>query len=263
MTEQAEVTPEVIAEAASMGWSPKEKWRGDPSQWIDAPEFLRRGREILPIIRAQNRSLADANAALKGEVTELRGSMEAFVKQQTELTEQRLEAQRKQLTKELRTARRGDDPEEEERLEDALEANEAERQRLKDTPKPAPAKDTPHPAFLAWKAENPWFGVDEDRTAMAEAFGAVGAKKGLQGQALFDFVDSKMPKPARAPAEKVENGGPSGSGGGGNGKSDYASLPAEAKAVCDRQEALFVGPNKVFKDQAAWRKHYVAQYTKE
>ena len=32
-----------IKEAKVLGWSPKEEWRGDQTQWVDADVFLRGG----------------------------------------------------------------------------------------------------------------------------------------------------------------------------------------------------------------------------
>lgn len=44
--------PSAEAKAREMGWVPKEEYRGDPSGWRDADEFVRRGEEVLPIVRS-------------------------------------------------------------------------------------------------------------------------------------------------------------------------------------------------------------------
>src|SRR5690349_10215339 len=44
--------------AAKIGWSGKEDWKGDPADWLDAPEFiLKAAGEVLPSMR---KSLEDA-----------------------------------------------------------------------------------------------------------------------------------------------------------------------------------------------------------
>src|SRR3990167_3011505 len=63
----------LVTEATGMGWSPKESWRGDPEKWIDAETFVARGREVLPILRANNKQLqakVDTLSGQLGRVTE-------------------------------------------------------------------------------------------------------------------------------------------------------------------------------------------------
>ena len=61
MSEEASVTnetsPEVRHEAESQGWVPKERFRGNENDWVDAETFVKRGREILPILRKNNENL--------------------------------------------------------------------------------------------------------------------------------------------------------------------------------------------------------------
>src|SRR3990167_11082395 len=42
----------VETEARSMGWVPKEEFRGPESQWRDAEEFVERGHNVLPIVNS-------------------------------------------------------------------------------------------------------------------------------------------------------------------------------------------------------------------
>lgn len=53
--EAIEKTPiEVMHEVAGeMGWSPKEKWKGDPDDWRDADEFLRRTPQMVKSLKKQ------------------------------------------------------------------------------------------------------------------------------------------------------------------------------------------------------------------
>jgi hypothetical protein len=45
------------AEARELGWLPKEEFKGDPSRWTDAETFVRKGDEVMPLIKAQNKRL--------------------------------------------------------------------------------------------------------------------------------------------------------------------------------------------------------------
>ena len=55
--EQGTASRDWEAEAEAYGWVPKEQFKGDPDKWRPAEEFVRRGEEILPIVRKQNEKL--------------------------------------------------------------------------------------------------------------------------------------------------------------------------------------------------------------
>lgn len=76
------------AEAAVYGWVPKEQFKGDPDKWRPAEEFVRRGEEILPIVRKQNEKL---NAKV-AELEETNKRMSAMFEKT--LAKQREEANR-------------------------------------------------------------------------------------------------------------------------------------------------------------------------
>lgn len=64
--QEAEQAPELTAteqEAVSQGWQPKDKWEGDPEEWVSAGEFKRRG-ELFKKISDTNRRLDKATTAL-------------------------------------------------------------------------------------------------------------------------------------------------------------------------------------------------------
>ena len=71
-TQATEVTTEEMREAGSLGWVPKERFKGREEEWVDAKEFLRRGQEILPIVKANNRKLTERVENLERKLTEAR-----------------------------------------------------------------------------------------------------------------------------------------------------------------------------------------------
>lgn len=73
------------SEARALHWYPKEEYRGDPDQWVDAKTFVLRGEQQLPILQANNkrlmRDLADRDkrlSDLSGKFDALQGSVEAL-----------------------------------------------------------------------------------------------------------------------------------------------------------------------------------------
>ncbi len=241
-----EATPsEIEALAAEEGWSPEDKWRGDPDKWVDARTFIRQGRTILrSTLQRQD-----------GELGEMKTTMEEF-RDYARKSEQRaydramfnLKAQQRAAVEEGDTA--------------AYDAADKKIDALgKEAPAPAtkaadrsPDED---PNFKVFSADNPWYGGDVEMTAYAESIAAVVGRK-HEGPAFYDkiaeevrvkFAD-KFKNAARKSPSRVEG---SGAGtmrrGSGNGKT-YADLPPEAKAACTR----FV------KQKLMTRDEYVADY---
>lgn len=58
-----EKEPSVQDIAKSLGWTPRDKWRGDPRKWTPASEFIRRGAEWR---KEYNREVKDLREQLEG-----------------------------------------------------------------------------------------------------------------------------------------------------------------------------------------------------
>ena len=84
-----EVSHEVVKEAESQGWVPKERFRGNEADWVDAEVFVKRGREILPILRKNNENLVKDLQATKEQLKEFREAAEEFKKFQKEAYERK------------------------------------------------------------------------------------------------------------------------------------------------------------------------------
>lgn len=265
--------------AAQLGHIPREQWQGDPDAYVDAEEFLRRADNIMPILKANNRSLSEKlskaqaeTVALKSTVDELKRTMKDFQSFQLESLQTALTQQRERLLAERKAARDEGDDNLVDDLNDRLAEVKVKEKEVQKSLDAAPEPTTPqpvpeHPEFASWRAENPWYGKDEERTELAEVYARqliqTGKHEGKTGRAFFDLVKSKVFKalPEESPTP-TKVGGTRASGGASpsSGKTGYESLPPEAKAQCDADAKRFVGENKVFKDEAAWRKHFAAQY---
>jgi gas vesicle protein len=274
-------------DARSMGWRPKEDFRGDPDKWVDAETFVDRGRHFLPILRANNSKLEEANRRLNEELTGIKSllnasqdSIKALTEFQSTETRRQVTEVKKQIVERLRTAREDGSIEQETALLDELADIRATEKSFKETPAappaPKPSADT-DPALQNWmgRQENAWFGKDVRRTALAVAIGQEmrndSANNKLVGEAFFDKVAQEVeaifspgskesPDPS-IPSSKVEGsrGGSGGSGGSGGGKT-YASLPAEAKSACSNMSKRMVGDGRAFKTTADWQAHYTSVY---
>lgn len=55
--EQQEGNEVLEKEARVFGWVPKEDFRGSEDDWVDADTFVKRGKEINPILRKNNELL--------------------------------------------------------------------------------------------------------------------------------------------------------------------------------------------------------------
>lgn len=276
---------EVTAEqrASQLGWKPQEQFQGDPEKWVSAEEFLDRADHVMPILRENNRRLQGELAAetaarkkLEGAIADMRDSLEAMKEYQSTETERQVKKARGELLAQLKQAKTDGDVDLEVRLTSELsqvdadlrvaeDAKAAEKKEKKSEQNSSGNTELP-PSFVAWKDRNKWYGEDLRKTALANGIAAElrkdPANAHLVHEAFFARLDEELKAEFGARGDsKVEGdaGGRPG-GGGGGGKKSYAALPADAKAVCDRQESRMVGSNRAFKDQAAWRAHYATQY---
>lgn len=237
---------DVEAKARQYGWRPKEEWKGDDSRWVDAETFVKRGDEVIPIIKADRAKLEKALEKANEEIAEMRDTFSQF-KQYHSQTQARAY---QQAMRDL-----------EQRQAQAVEANDlAEvRETTKEiaalaaemTVGQKPVQRSYEQEFNRWKADNAWFETDTVMRAAAAALGDEAVKKGLEGKAQLDFVSERIRKefphkfenPNRTAPAAVEGGGqpPKKSGKG------WADLPAEAKAFADRM----VKQGLITKDQYA------------
>lgn len=166
MTEEAEeiggaddvIEVPVEDRARDMGWRPKEEFKGDESRWVDAETFVKKGEEVLPIIKANFKKTEAELIALKKDVAEFR--------------KYHSETEKRAYARALRDL--------EERQAEAVEANDLKSVRaitkeITDLSKNVRTDGDDNPyatpdhakAVSQWKGENPWFESDSVMTAAA------------------------------------------------------------------------------------------------
>jgi hypothetical protein len=286
---------EVETEARKLGWVPEEEFRGNKDHWVDADEFVERGRTLMPILRQNNRRLQGELLTRDREIDNLKSKLENMEKVQDKLekhytaaNKRAVELAKVQLREELKQAREDNDVDAEmvilDKLDDVRkrENDISEESKKVDPPakKPDDNKDGYTPEFRQWMKENPWFDgkSPEDKkktklvTRIAEDLREEGSD--LKGVEFFDECvrlyekqygdpddeEEEDPKPRRRAANKVDV--PS-SRGGRSGSKGYADLPADAKQACDEDIEEFVGADKKYKTAKEWRDQYAKIYFAE
>ena len=263
----AQPSAEVLHEAESQGWVPKERFRGNESDWVDAETFVKRGREILPILRKNNENLIKDLNQTKEQLKEFKEAAEEFKKFQREAYERKAaEYERRiQEIKESRAQAISDgDGQKVNALDDALDAAKDELKEAKQAAKDAektptqPSSDALDPGLQAWLDKNTWFGQDKRMTGIVNGIGESLRLEFplLKGQEFLDKLDEVLAEEfpnkfgKQTPTSRVESGSGRASRGSSSNAQTYDNLPAEAKAACDR----FV------KQKLMTREQYVADF---
>lgn len=273
---------EAETRARTMGWMPKDKFvaEGQPeANWLPAADYIKRGEGIMPILKANNKKLSSQLTTMEGELRStkqmLKEASEAIEELKTfrsSLNKDKVKDQKATVLSALAEAKKSGNTEAEVQLTDQLsELNVSLREAEKPAPKPEvkPDPDAPSltPESKEWMQENPWFGSDRRKTAVAMAIAdewkASGKRLGTSD--FFEHVDAEVGKlfdqnaERRGAPPKVEGGG----GGGGPGPTTgrtYADLPPEAQAACENSARRLVGPNRAYKTKADWQKAYIETY---
>lgn len=273
---------EVEREARNLGWLPENEFKGNKKLWVDAEEFLDKGKHLMPVLIANNKKLNRELLRRDSEIDTLKKRVDDSAKAVEDLTKKYIESGKKEraqmraeLLEEIKSARKDDDLDREESARDKLEElRRTENAEPKPQDKPAPKdkkddKAQPHPDFLDWADENSdWYGKDRKRTAainkIAEALAA--ENSGLEGREFLDECkrlleeqeseESNKSTPNTRPSNKVEGRG----NGSGNRTKGYADLPADAKRACMDFADAVVGPDKKYKTLADFQKYYATEY---
>lgn len=225
--------------ARSMGWRPKEEFRGDETKWVDATEFVRRGEEHLPIVRAElkrTRQDLDETRRLAREALE-------FQRQNNERERKRLQGEIEGLKQQQLAAVQSGDTQAYLQTEQAIK-NKTEQMPAEIKPQPAP----PVPPEVAdFKRRNPWFerdpalrgaanGIHEELLANEPELSLAENIQRVEEEVKRRFPD-RFVNPRRNSPGTVEGVTQTGGRPSGAKKKGYADLPAEAKAACDKYVA--------------------------
>ena len=191
-----------------------------------------------------------------------------FQKTQFEKKTQEYETQLAQLKQAKKEAINSGDGERAVAIEDAMDDIKVQNQAAKEELKVAEAKakqmekpiPQPDEHLTQWMEDNSWYGKDEKLRSVANSLGEQIRREnpGLIGKPFLDKLDQELADFAPEKFGKRRTPNPmEGSTAGSarpsaiRGKKSYDSLPADAKAACDR----FVKQGLMTKEQ------YVSEYS--
>ena len=255
-------------EARLLGWVPKEEFR-DGDHWVDAETFVKRGKEINPILRKNNETLLKKLEESKREIEEVKRvakEFEKFQKENADRQVRQLSAELASLKEQKKLAISQADGDQVIAIDDAIDAIK-EQQKAAAYVAPEPEKETIKettptvldPTLVEWMEENTWFTTDNKYTRIADSIGTQINLDypNLKGKAFLEKLDEELAEILPAKYKKTQRTSPvegsasvSTSRPAGASKQSYKNLPAEAKDACDR----FVKQGLMTQEQ------YVAEY---
>ena len=258
--DNVEVNVEVEKNARHFGWVSKEEFRGNEADWVDAETFEKRGKEINPILRANNdrlkKELEVTREKHDKEIAELRAATEefkSFQKDSYERKQKQLQDELLSLKDQRKEAIREGDADLVVELEDRIEEVKDERSKKQEKgPEPVvnvqaePVKYDP--SLTEWIDGNKWFGNDIEATEIVNGLGTSIRRQfpNLQGKEFLEKLDERIesvlpqlrgnPNQERASVDSSTTRGSS-----TTKKKGYDNLPADAKAACDKfvKQGLF------------------------
>ena len=246
------VNEQTQKEARLFGWVPKEEFRGSEDDWVDAEVFVKRGKEINPILRKNNELLMKKLDEKAKEIDSIKASVEEFKKFQKESFERKTaeyDVQIAQLKSQKREAIAEGNGDLVVDIDDQIDSLKEAQREAKEAAKAKPEPEQPaqvsipdDPELQGWLNKNTWFGNDIEMTELANTLGSSVRKQfpHLTSRAFLEKLDDKireyMPNKFlgnKAKGSAVDSSG-SVRGSGSSGKKSYDNLPDDAKQACDR-----------------------------
>lgn len=173
------------ASARSAGWVPLEEWEGDPDDWTDAKEFVKRG-ELFHKISSQSSEIKDLRKAINGLMEHHSKVKETEFTRALEYLKQQKKAALEEGNADKLLA-----------VDDAIDTLKQEQAADTTAKTQSAAKAGPTPTFVGWVQQNQWYMADPELRAFADDVG-VGAFQRANGQIdeaeLYQLVKQRVMK---------------------------------------------------------------------
>ena len=237
------------AEARNIGWRPEAEYRGDPAKWVDAAEFIRRGKEHIPILRADLRRTREELA----ETQRIAKEAVDFQRQLNERDRKRLQGEIALLEQQQMAAVASGDTQSYLQTEQQIKLRS---EQMPPTEQPRPAQPEVPAEVRDFASRNPWITADSELSAAAQAFHVglqnhpdtkylpLGENLRRTEEHIKRMYPEKFGNPRRNLPGAVE-GAPVVGNGSKPRKKGYPDLPQEARAACDK----FVGQKLMTREQ--------------
>lgn len=246
------------------GWRDKNKWKGDPEQWVDHKVFLERTEKVLPVALETIKRLENKITSIEDSHKKDAAKFGEYHKRTLEQQRKNHEREIKDLKAQMRTAVEEGDTETWEKLDTRLE-------ELRENAPPEPDKEDkeekkdagPPDYVLQFEKENPWLREETENGSRIgirayEICDVLSKTTRLRGKAQLDkmleILKEEFPErfsnKNRQDPPKVDTGGATAKPSVSKKGKTYADLPQDAKKACDN----FVSKGYLTKEQ------YVADF---
>lgn len=241
-------------EAKTMGWVPKENFKGDPSNWTDARKFVEKGETELPLLKSRVRDYDVTLKQARDHMSKQSKTLEEQAKRIEFLQDLVLKNKDSELARREETAFEEQDKKEYERIkkerQDLYKAQsqfDVKKENIQKTDNYA------SPAIMEWIDKNPWYMRDKQKTEDATALyrSILQYNPGITEREALDRLTKKCSKLFSKPKPTVSSvGGSQKRGYTGGRKKSFNDLPLDAQEICKN----FVKKGMITKDQ------YVKEY---
>ncbi len=241
--EQPKQLSKIEQQALEMGWRPQEEFDGDPEDFIDAKEFVRR------------KPLFDKIEHTTKELKAVRKALDAMKTHYTKVQETEFNRAMKQLKEAQKQALVDSDPERFYEIESQREELQKEKEKFVQESQEMevrPEQDSVNPQFAAWVNRNPWYQSKPHMRVFAEEVGmsySADVRAGrktpedvlkLVEQAVREEFPHQFRNRNKDNVSAVEegstrrSGGSSGSGGAGSLSAVEKSLTEDERRIMNR-----------------------------
>jgi len=175
----------IEALAREMGWTPKEDFKGDDADFVDAETYIRRGRDIQESMRKSLKEQKQQLAAMSNSLAELKSHNEKVYKAEIarlkkELTS--LKTQKKEAIEEGDVDRVNDIDEQIDVIKESISSEKEE---------PATTNQPPeNPEFNEWLKNNQWYLEDDEMARYADSIAAT--HRGISFKRIAKLVDKSI-----------------------------------------------------------------------
>lgn len=167
VSEPGSVTEPNEAEHAArlQGWVPKEEFRGSDDDWVDAGTFVQRGKEINPILRANNQRLQAQVDSSQEQIAELQEQLAAVADQQAQGIETSVSSAIENLERQQFEAVGDQDFDTYQEIAARIrELSASLPQHVSEEPAEVPLSGD----LVEWLADKPWFEQDALKTELCQ-----------------------------------------------------------------------------------------------
>jgi len=223
--------------ARSMGWTPKEDFKGDPAKWCSADEFVKRGEEFIPFLKSKV-------TKQEREISELKEQMRDFGQRYNNIEQATYNRAIGELSAKRKEAVELGDHEAFAAVDDEIDKLKSDMAGAKSS---KPASNDFTPIYKEWEEKNTAWVNDPVMGSYAEEIGEVLAKRGITGVKFLDAVEKEVKakfshrfakantNPNRETAQSVESGAVSRKGTG----NAFGDMPVDQRKACKQMADNF------------------------